>query len=45
MKVMLVGTLVHELLQGVLDTREYSRQNISQLMDSILRSPNTIQVG
>ena len=41
---MLVGTLVHELLQGVLDTREFSRQKISALMDSILRSPSTVQV-
>jgi len=42
-KVMLVGTLVHELLQSVLHNQDYSRNRMSQLMDEILHSPKTVQ--
>jgi len=40
---MLLGTLVHELFQTVLEKKEYSRNKITALMELMLRSPSTVK--
>jgi len=41
-KVMLIGTLVHELLQEVLRLGKYKRPEILQLLDKILKAPRMV---
>jgi len=42
-KVMLVGTMVHQLFQDVLDKKEYKKENITDMMNNMIQSPSMIR--